>query len=349
MKIRMIAGVFSAVMWMLFGATGALSQEVTLKVHHFLPPTSNLHAKFFVPWAEKVAKDSGGKLKLQLYPAMQLGGTAPQLLDQVRDGIVDIVWAAPGFTAGRAPAFAVMELPFMTKTGQGASRAFWEYVKQNKVDEREFKGMRLLAAHVHDEGFFHMVAKPIRTMADLKGMKIRAPSRTTTRLLAVLGATPIGMPLPQIPDALSKGVLDGALLPWEITPTIKAQELVKYHSEIDPKSRALYTTAFVLAMNSARYDALPPELRKVLDANSGQEVSAQLGKLWDDMAVPARKMAIDRGNQVNVIALAETKNWEKLGESVVEDWLKEVAAKGFDGRALLNSARDLLAKYDVNN
>ncbi len=325
----------------------ARAQEVTLKVHHFVPPGGNLHAKFLVPWAEKVTQDSGGKIKFQLYPAMQLGGSAPQLIDQVKDGVVDIVWAVPGFTAGRFPAFEAFELPFMTKTAQGSSRALWEYVHANNIAATEFKDVRLLAAHVHDAGFFHMVKRPVQTMADLRGQKIRAGTRVITKFMGALGASPVGMPLPQLPDALAKGVVDGTLLPWEIVPSIKVHELVKYHSETDPAARALYTTCFVFAMNPAKYASLAPELRRVIDANSGVELSAQLGKLWDDWAAPARKLAQAHGNQLNTISASELKSWESAGEVVVADWKKEVAARGFDGDALLKSAKDLIAKYDT--
>ena len=323
------------------------AQEIVLKIHHFVPPSAALQTKILVPWTEKITKESGGRIKFQIYPAMQLGGTAPQLLDQARDGIADIVWAVPGFSAGRYPAFEVIELPFMTKTARGSSRALWEYVVSNKIAETEFKDVKLLATHVHDRGLFHMVNKPIRTAADLKGQKVRAGTRYTTKMLALLGATPVGMPQPQIADALSKGVIDGCVLPWEIVPTSKVHELVKYHSEPDAQSRALYATAFVLAMNPAKYASLPADLKKIIDNNSGAELSAQMGKVWDEGAAPNRKLAEQIGNQINIIPLAELQNWQKIVAPVTDDWLKEVNAKGRDGNALLQSAKQLVQQYDI--
>ncbi|MBK6293251.1 MAG: TRAP transporter substrate-binding protein [Rhodoferax sp.] len=328
-------------------ASAAWSQEVVLKVAHFLPPGSTAHAKFITPWCDKIAKESAGKLKCQLYPAMQLGGTPPQLIDQVRDGIADIVWTLPGYSAGRFPAIEVFELPFMTKTAEGASRAIWEYAATNKLAQTEFKDVHPILFHVHDEGHLHLVKGPIKSMADFKGLKLRAPTRQTNKFLAALGATPVGMPVPQVSDALSKGVIDGAMLPWEVVPAVKVQELVKYHSEGDPKSRALYTTAFIFAMNKARYDSLAPELKKVIDANGGAETSAWVGKVWDQSAVGARKLAADRGNQFNTVGADELKKWEQIGQTVVDSWVSEVSAKGHDGKALLNSARALIQKHDM--
>ncbi|GAB4435837.1 MAG: TRAP transporter substrate-binding protein [Rhodocyclaceae bacterium] len=332
----------------LMAAAGVVpAQEVVLKVHHFLPPPSTAHAKFITPWCDKINKESAGRLKCQIYPAMQLGGTPPQLIDQVRDGVADIVWTLPGYTAGRFPAVEVFELPFMTKTAQGSSRALWEYVKANRLDQNEFKDVHPILFHVHDEGHLHLVKGPVRTLADFKGLKLRAPTRQTNKLLAALGANPVGMPVPAVSEALSKGVIDGALLPWEVVPAVKVQELVKYHSETDPSSRALYTTAFIFAMNKAKYDSLPPDLKKVIDANGGAQASAWVGKVWDDSAPGARNLAVRRGNQFNTISAAELKNWERSAQVVYDSWIKEVSAKGYDGKALLDSARSLIRKYDT--
>ena len=328
-------------------ALPAQAQEVVLKVAHFLPPPSTAHSKFITPWCDKINKESAGRLKCQIYPAMQLGGTPPQLIDQVRDGVADIVWTLPGYTAGRFPASEAFELPFMTNTAQGSSRALWEYIHVNKLNTTEFKDVKPLAFHVHDEGHLHMVKKPIQTLADFKGLKVRAPTRLTNKMLAAFGATPVGMPVPQVPEALSKGVIDGAALPWEVVPAVKVHELVKFHSESDPRARALYTTVFIFAMNKAKYDSLPADLKKVIDANSGPELSAWIGKVWDDSAGPARKLAEDRKNSFNTIPLEELKKWEQAAQPVVDEWVKDVTAKGYDGKALLQSARDLINKYDA--
>jgi TRAP-type transport system periplasmic protein len=340
----------SVAMCMLSFCCASLSyaQQVTLKLHHFVPPSSTAHQKFLVPWVEHIESESKGRIKIQIYPAMQLGGTMSQLLDQVADGIVDIAWALPGASAGRYPAFEAFELPFMTKTAQGASRALWEYVHANKLEQTEFKAVKLLATHVHDEGVLHTIDRPIRTMADFKGLKLRASNRWVTKLLASLGATPVGMSVSQVPDALAKHVIDGAAMPWEIVPSLKVHELVKFHSETDPKSRALYTTGFVVAMNRTKYASLPDDLKRIIDANSGAEFSAVAGKMWDDTAAPHRKLAQARGNQFSVISNEELKNWALASQPVFDEWLKEVGAKGFSGPALLKSARELIERFDQN-
>jgi TRAP-type transport system periplasmic protein len=188
-----------------------------------------------------------------------------------------------------------------------------------------------------------MVKKPIKQMSDLRDVKVRAPTRQTTKMLAALGAVPVGMPVPQVADALSKGVIDGALLPYEIMPTIKVHELTRFRSEADPAEARIYNSVFILAMNKAKYDSLAPDLKKIIDANSGIGLSARIGKLFDEAEAANRKLV--PANSINIISKAETANWKKATQPVIDGWLKEIGAKGLDGKKLLQQAQALIAKY----
>ena len=325
-------------------ALPAAAQEITLKVHHFWPPGAMPPSQLLVPWCDKIAKDSGNRLKCQVYPAMQLGGTPPQLVDQVKDGVADIVWTLPGYTAGRFPLMEVFELPFMSANAEATSQASWDYFE--KYAQKEFPGVKMLAVNVHDNGYVHSREKQVKSLGDFKGMKMRAPTRQTNKMLAALGASPVAMPLPALSDALSKGVVDGYLLPWEVIPSIKAHEFTKFSSETDPKARALYTAVFILAMNQAKYDSLPAELKKVIDANSGAAVARSFGRQWDASAPPARKLAQDRGNTFYTIPAAELANWERATANLDDDWVKDVTAKGNDGKALLQYAKDAIKRHE---
>lgn len=324
-------------------AATAFAQEVTLKVHHFLPAGSYANTQFIQPWCDKIAKDSGNKLKCQIYPSMQLGGTPPQLIDQVKDGVADVIWTLPGYTAGRFPLSEVFELPFMMQNPEATSKALWDYVQQYAKDE--FKGLHLIATHVHGDGVFHLREKPIKTLADLKGLKLRAPTRQTNKLLAALGATPVAMPVPQVSEALSKGVIDGALVPYEVVPSVKIQELVKFHSETDPVEPALYTSTFIFAMNPAKYEALPPELKKVIDANSGQAFSGQIGKVF--LAADGEGKKLTARNTTNVIGKEELVAWKKAAAPIADAWVADVTTKGANGQQLLAAARALIEKHSA--
>jgi TRAP-type C4-dicarboxylate transport system substrate-binding protein len=316
---------------------------VTLKFHTFVSPVSNPWVTMHKPWMEKVEKESGGRIKFEGYPAMQLGGAPPQLYDQARDGVVDIVWTLPGNTAGRFPRIEVFELPFMMNNAEATSKAYWEFFQTQAADE--FKETQVLALHVHGPGMFHSATKPIKSPADLKGMKVRGPTRQVTKMLGAVGAIPVGMPLPQIPDALSKGTIDACVIPWEIVPSVKVHELTKFHSEFDNTGGALYTTTFVMAMNKAKYDGLAPDLKKVIDANSGLAASAWLGKTQQASDALGRKPAVDRGNTIYQFTAAERDQFIKLSAAIDDEWVADMDKRGANGKALLQEARDLLVKY----
>jgi TRAP-type transport system periplasmic protein len=316
--------------------------QVTLKLHHFLPPVSNGHSKLLAPWAKKVEADSGNRIKIDLYPSMQLGGTPPQLFDQARDGVADIVWTLPGSTPGRFPRIEVFELPFIVnKKAVPNAKAVQDFYAANLRDE--FKEVHPICLWAHDAGLVH-ANKQVKTLDDMKGLKLRAPTRLAGEALKALGANGIPMPIPQVPEALAQKVLDGCVVPWEVVPAIKVHELVKFHTDIGG-SPTLYTATFVLAMNKPKYESLPADLKKVIDDNSGQYAATLAGKMWDDQAVVVEDMVKKRGNTITVLDKAEVARWEKATQPVTEAWLKQAKDKGLNGEKLLADAKALLAKY----
>lgn len=323
--------------------TGLAQQTVTLRFHTFMSPQSNVWLNMHMAWMNKVEKDSGGRIKFEAFPAMQLGGTPIQLYDQARDGVVDIVWTLPGNTAGRFPRIEAFELPFMMSTAEAASKAYWEY-RQTMAPE-EFSDVHAIALHVHGPGMIHMKDKLIRNPGDLRGMKLRGPTRQITKMLGYLGATPVGMPLPQIPDALSKGVIDGCVIPWEVVPSIRVHELTRFHTEFEPGGGSLYTTTFVMAMNKAKYESLSPDLKKVIDANSGLETSGWLGRTQQAGDPAARKMAVDRGNEILTLPPADAQEFRRRARQVEVEWVQDMDKRGFDGRKLLDTAKALIEKH----
>jgi TRAP-type transport system periplasmic protein len=323
---------------------GALAQQtVTLKFHTFMAPTSNVWLNMHKAWMDRVEKDSGGRIKFEAYPAMQLGGTPVQLYDQARDGVVDVVWTLPGNTAGRFPRVEVFELPFIMSNAEATSKAYWEYVQTMAPDE--FKDTQVIALQVHGPGVIHTAEKPVKSVADMRGLKMRAPTRQVNKMLASLGATPVGMPLPQIPDALSKGTIQGCVIPWEVVPSVKVHELTKYHAEFDPAGGALYTTTFVMAMNKAKYASLPPDLKKIIDKNSGIETSGWLGKTQQAGDAAGRKAAVDHGNTIFTVPAAEAQEFRRRSRSIEVEWVEDMSKRGFDGRKLLDTARALIDKH----
>jgi TRAP-type transport system periplasmic protein len=316
---------------------------VTLKLHHFLPPVSNGHAKMLAPWAKMVEQDSGGRIKIDIFPSMQLGGTPPQLYDQARDGVVDIVWTLPGSTAGRFPSTEVFELPFIgARRGIVNAKASQEYADANLGNETA--DIKLLSYWSHDHGLIH-ANKAVKTMDDLKGLKLRSPNRLAGEALKALGATAVPMPIPQVPESIAQRAIDGAVVPWEVVPAIKLDELVKFHTEI-PGSPTFYTASFFLAMNKAKYDGLPADLKAVIDKNSGMKFAELAGNMWDDAGALVLERVKKRGNTIITISADEKAKWITATKPVIDAWIAQVKDKNLDGGKLIEQAKALVAKYD---
>jgi TRAP-type C4-dicarboxylate transport system substrate-binding protein len=326
------------------GAGAATAQEITLRCQHFLSPQGSVPKFFIEPWAEKIEADSNGRIDVEIYPAMQLGGKPPALYDQIRDGVIDCGWALPAYTPGRFPESEAFELPFMTSmSGEASSRAAWEFTEKYLMER--FGDIKVLAVHVHGPGVIHKKGDPVMSTADFDGLKLRGPSRQANKLLERLGATPVGMPVPAFPEALSKGVVDGGVIPWEIVPPLKVDELADSHTQIGG-DRALYNTFFIWGMNRAAYDRLPDDLKAVIDANSGLETSAWAGRAMDQGDELGEQAVAARGNVIHTMDEATVAELRKLGDELTAEWAAEMDGKGLAGAAMVEDARALVAKHD---
>jgi TRAP-type transport system periplasmic protein len=341
--MRRVVIAFAAAAAMLAVSQGpASAQEVTLRIHQFLPAQAPIPANFIAPWAEKVTEESDGRIQFELYPAMQLGGAPPALYDQAREGVADIVWTVLGYTPGRFPKMEVFDLPFIATNGEQTSRAAWEYYMEHA--QEEFADVHVIAVHTHGPGLIHARGEGVRALEDLEGLNVRGPTRMITRLLERLGATAVGMPVPQVPESLSRGVIDGAVIPWEVTAPLRVAELVETHTGFSG-DRSLYVTPFVFAMNQQAYDNLPDDLKAVIDANSGIETSAWAGRVMDEGDDPGREIAEERGNDIVILDEAETERWREAAQVVIDEWVAEMDEAGQDGEALVEAARELVTAH----
>jgi len=342
---RSFLGAIGGVALAAMTTSGAFAQEVTLKLHQFLPAQANVPRLVLDVWADKVEADSAGRIKIDRFPSMQLGGVPPELMDQAVDGVADIIWTVVGYTPGRFPRTEVFELPFMVEDARAASYAYWKMFEEHMQDD--FKGVHILGTWVHGPGLFH-TADPVEVPGDLAGMKIRGGSRLVNQLLELSGATPVGMPVPAVSEGLSKGVIDGTTIPWEVTTALRVPELVENHTEFE--GPALYNLTFVLAMNGGAYDALPDDLKAVIDQNSGLEFSVFAGGTQSDSDGPAREIAVELGNNIITIDAATAKaEWLPLVQPIYDTWVADMAEKDIDGQALIDQAKALMTEYTANN
>jgi TRAP-type transport system periplasmic protein len=325
-------------------ASGAVqAQQVSLKLHHFVPAQSNQQKFWFEPWAKKLEQDSGGRLKVDIYPSMQLGGRQPQLFDQARDGVVDIVWTVAGSTPGRFPRLEVFELPFLSHAvGEKTAPAVWEFYETFAKDE--LKDVKPLAVWGFGKGILFSKDVVIKTPADAKGLKLRASNRQTNDAFALVGAQPQSIPPPGVPEALAKGVVDGVVFPYDAVIPFKLDELTNRVSEFGG-DRTFYNSVLLFVMNKAKYDGLPDDLKKVIDANSGAALSRDLGRKWDEWDQIGRAAVVKRNTPIHVIDGADLAAWKTATEPIFAKWIEERDKAGDKGADLVKAAQALVAKY----
>jgi len=322
-----------------FGAAA----QTTLKLHHFLGPKAPAQTQMLEPWAQRVEKASGGKVKIEIYPSMSLGGKPPQLINQARDGVVDLIWTVNGYTAGLFPRSEVFELPFVHTNNPAATNLAMRAM-YDKYLASEYKGVQPLFLHVHAGQAIHMVDKEVRKPEDLQGLKMRIPTRTGAWIIEALGAAPVGMPVPDLPQALSKKVVDGAFIPWEIIPPLKLQDMTDYQIE-GPNKVRFGTTTFQVSMNQGRWKSLPADVRKAFQSVSGEAWVREVGEIWRKADEGGIAVATKAGNKHIQLTDAEIAVFRQKMEPVVQRWIDDVKGRGIDGAALVKTARELIAKY----
>lgn len=321
-------------------AGAATAQEVTLTIHHFQPATGGTQVDMIEPWANDVTEQSDGRIAFEIYPSMSMGGRPNELYNQVRDGFADIVWVPLGYTPGVFRRAEVFELPLVH-----AGSALDSTIALNNSLEmlgEDFEAVQLLFLHTHGGNHIHSGSTPVRSFDDVEGMKLRTPSRTGTWVLEEWGSEPVGMPAPDLPQAMSRGVVDGALTSYEVVPEINLQQLDRYVTE-PADGDSFGTLVFMMAMNKERYESLPEDLRAVIDANSGAHVAEWVGQMWvdkDQTGIEALE-----GEEVETIVLSEEENarFDAASERVIERWVTEMDEAGLDGAALIEKARAAIA------
>lgn len=320
------------------GAGSALAAPVTLKVAHFLPVNSNAQQKVIQPWCDELQQASAGRLICQIYPSMQLGGTPAKLADQVRQGTADVVWTAPGYSPGRFPKTEALELPgVLPQGGLAAGRVIWSFYQQQLTDE--YAPYHVLALHADGGMNLHTSSHPLRSSADLQGLRLRAPNRSISRTLEALGAVPVAMPPAMVTEALSKGVVDGASAVWEVVTPTKMDEITRHHLDSPADQPVLGATVLAMLMNKRTYERLPDDLRAIVDQHSGLPLVEKFGRVWDEAGDATRQKVIAAGHEVHRLAADDYRQMLERLRPAEQQWIAEVAEKGIDGQALLAAAR----------
>ncbi len=321
----------------------AADPEVTLTIHHFLSPKSTTQTAMIEPWAKEIEKASEGRIAFEIFPSMSMGGKPPELYRQVRDGTADIVWTLIGYTPGVFPRSEAFELPTV-HLGSAVATNLAIHDNFDLIAE-DYDDIKPLLLHVHDGNALHMRdgVEDILSLDAFKGMKLRTPSRTGAWMIEALGAEPVGMPVPALPQALSKGAVDGALVPFEIFPPLKLAELTQTSVEGRQKQR-FGTSVFMYAMNKERFEELPEDLQAIIEEYSGRAFAENMGKVWEAAESVGKRMQHESGGTILRLDDETTEDMATRGQGVVDKWVEEVTGKDIDGKAIIDAARAAVKK-----
>lgn len=305
----------------LFAGAASAQEKIEIKLSHYLPPTHGLHVDFTEPWARELEKRTNGKVVVKVFPGNSSLGNAANQLDQVKAGVTDIALGLSGIPRGRLPRTTIIDLPFLTDSADAASKALWAIYPKYLAEE--YKGLKPLALFAHNPGLIITRDKKVTSLADLKSLRIRAPSVETQELLKVGGASPVGMPPGQIYENMEKGVIDGAMLPYDGVKGFKVDELTKFIFDAD-----LYTTSFYFVMNQKKYDSLPADVRKAIDEISGDVLVAKFGGWWDKWDKAGLDAVKARNVTITEASAKDKEAYRKQLAPVIDQQLAELEKNG---------------------
>jgi TRAP-type C4-dicarboxylate transport system substrate-binding protein len=321
------------------------AEERVLRLHHFMPEKSPQHRDIFLPWSRKIAQASNGRLRIDVAAAMQLGGKPADLISQVETHQVDIVWTVAGYTPGKFARLEVFELPWIASSRASAtSQALHEFYETHARDE--LARVHLLAVWCHPSGVIMNRDEPVLRPGDAAGRVLRVPSVVIGEAFRSVGAEPKFMPAPQVLAQLQDNAIGGALFPYEVIPTLKLTGQIRHITEF-AGDRGLYTSVFLLAMSKRAYSSLDMELRKVIDAHSGAALSAEFGRMWDDIEEAGREDFAAAGGVVTFVKNDDYAAWQQASRSANDAWVAKVGRLGIDGTKLVVAAKELVAKYTM--
>lgn len=312
---------------------------IELKMSHFMPTKHVQHTEVMIPFAQEVEKATQGRIKITVYP----GGVlvkAPDHYDAAVTGIVDFGYVVHGYTPGKFPLTSVIELPFLFSSAVHGTRVFHELWKRFPEFAKEHSGVKVCWVWAGDTGQLFTTKKMVRSMEDLKGMKIRTHSLVLKSTLEILGAVPVTLPISELYEALQKGVIDGCITPWSAIYDFGLHEVVKYATVSN-----FYVPSFAMVMNINSFNRLSPEDQKVLDEMMGEKMGLKAATVYDKAAQLGIDVLKKKGATIYTLTKDEQERWKKAVRDVYSKWVSDMEKKNLPGKKVLEEAQKLATEY----
>ncbi len=305
------------------------AETIELKLAHWNPPDAPIYITAET-WAKEIEKRTEGKVKITIYPAQTLCKNK-ESYDACLQGITEVTITMAALTPGRAPLLDVMFLPLGLPSTLVSARVAWKLYEEGYLGDA-YRDVHVLWLDAVDPGSI-MLRKPVRTLEDFKGMKLRTTAGTAARTAEALGATPVVLAATEIYLALQKGVLDGTFYAWATAPDRKLEEVISCVIE-----EKVYGAAFVWMMNLGVWNSLPQDIQGIINECSGETMAETSGKIWDGEVEDAREYMIDRGVEIIVLSQSDKARLDDMYKSLQQRWVEEMEAKGLPGRETLEAA-----------
>ncbi|MGH6914045.1 MAG: TRAP transporter substrate-binding protein, partial [Geminicoccales bacterium] len=334
---RVLAAALGVALAAALASTAAAQDTFKYKMGHYVPP-SHFFSQYLEKWVETLRERSDGRLDIQIFDGSQMGPT-PRYYDLARTGVADITWFLHGATPGRFPLTELINLPYLVGSAEIGTKVLNEPALRKYLDE-EHRGIKVLYLLTHQPGNLHTRERLVRTVEEMRGLRIRFAAATIREYVAALGGTPVGVPPPEIAEALQKGTIDGVFIDYGGAHTaFKLGGLVKYTTEL-----YAYVTSFGVAMNPKSYDRLPPDLQQLINETT-TGIAEEVGKMWDAADAPGKKYLQSEGSESIVLAPEEKAKFLKIGAEVTEKVVAELEAKGLPAREVYGLMRELSEKH----
>jgi TRAP-type C4-dicarboxylate transport system substrate-binding protein len=315
-------------------STASDGETYALDFSHFFPP-----AHFMEEVAQDLGKDleeaTDGRITLTSYPGSSLAAPDGQF-DAAATGTVDIALSVNGYTPNQFPLTGVMELPFMSTTSVEGSTNLWELYNDFDEFDDEYAGTVPLWLYTTDPGQLFTTSKPVKSIEDLKGMKIRSPSAETSEWLEALGATPVSMPMNENFEALERGVVDGTIAPWEAVKTWGLDEVIKYATIGN-----FYSTTMFVVMNEDLFNGMSEADQQTIKDLTGDKMVQKTGEIFDDVREQAIDQAKEKGVEIYELSPDELEDWKEYINPTIEKWIEKAEGKGLPGQKVYDKAEEI--------
>jgi len=308
---------------------------ITLTYSHFAP-ASTFPSRQMQHWADEINKRTNGVVTVETFP----GGTlldAAQTWDGVLQGVADIGLGAPSYDPGRFPITSGLSLPVGFPNSTVASLTFWDLLEAGYLDD-DYKDFKVITVFTGEPGYLQ-TKTPVTSQADLRGMKLRAAG-TGVPVLAALGASPVGMPMTDVPEAVQTGQIEGTMVSREVLQDFKLAEQLKYVTNYPT-----VVVSFAAVMRLDKFNALPAPVQRVIE-EMGREMAEWTGRYHDEENVgAAMKWAIEeQGLSVVELAEGEKAAWDEALTPLVEEWIQQSTAAGIAAQEFLDKLYELRDK-----